>query len=366
MDMVSKEKSKVRKCEEECNQPRSWIGNLPHDVALDIISRLAIASLMQSRFVGRAWNELSHDPNLVELHFRWAARNNPCLILHCDYPIRNELYFVELSDNQGNEVARKFQLHFQQVMPEFNVIASCNGMLCLSKSLCSDPLCIHNPFTGEFKELPRSRQFDKQEVALAFGFHPLTKEYKLDRIVHSCTCWGGVRGLKESVVQVLRPGDANWRGIGEAPFLVEQQPPEVLVNGRLHWLALPDKQRGTQNGSHCSPKSIVSFDIADEKFREIPRPDCEVLNNFNLAVLGGCLSAVVWCHFENFEIWIMKYYGVKESWVKEYYVDYCWQLVQVLCLLKNGNLLIECKGGVLVSYDPVSGNYENLMFQGMP
>ena len=68
MALASQNTSKQRNCKKEDDEPRSGMESLPHDVALDILSRLPISSLVQSRLVNRAWNVLSYDPNLVALN----------------------------------------------------------------------------------------------------------------------------------------------------------------------------------------------------------------------------------------------------------------------------------------------------------
>ncbi|KAF5948603.1 hypothetical protein HYC85_014560 [Camellia sinensis] len=380
--------SKKTKCKQENDdQPTTGLDLLPREIALDILSRLPISSLLQLRFSCRSWQILSQDPHLPQLQFSRTAKKNPCLIFHCEYPLRNQLHFVEFSDqDQENGIVRKIQTPFCSVMPEFNVIASCNGLLCLSDSLYSDPIYVYNPFTRENRELPKSRQFDDQEVVFGFGFHPVTNEYKVVKIIHY---WNGYRRFRfrdhtQSEVQVLSLNTNNWRSIGKVPYPLDPRSAEALVNGRLHWLTQPRRCPGVRHS-----RGIVSFDLVDEQFREIPRPDCGSLNrtNYHLAVLGGCLSAIVCCHYEKFEIWVMKDYDVKESWIKEFKIkDYSLQfmkpqlrrpygiwkhsfrrrIAQVLCLLENGNILIEYKGGILVSHDPISGTFKKLVFQGMP
>ncbi|KAI8006191.1 F-box protein [Camellia lanceoleosa] len=401
MSLASEKLSKKRKCKMEDDQPRSGMESIQHDIALDIFSRLPITSLLQFSFVSRFWQMLSYDPHLAALHFSRTAKTNPYLIFHCDYPIRNQLCFAELSDQTDNEIVRRIQTPFHDTMPEFKVIASCNGLLCLSDSLYGDPLYIYNPFTREYKELPKSRQYDDQEVVFGFGFHPVTNEYKVVKIV---LFWNQYNMLPHprprlrprhrrlriddhtgSEVQVYSLGSTNWRSIGKVPYLLEQRASEAFVDGRLHWLTHPRLYLGAR--IHRS-RSIVSFDLADEQFREVPRPECGSLNrtNYHLAVLGGCLSAVVW--YQRFEIWVMEEYSVKESWTKKFNIEDwsrqfwkpgfrrrpygIWKNVlnqrfaRVLCLFENGNILMEYKGGVLVSHDPNSGTYKKLVFQGMP
>jgi len=78
---------------------------------------------------------------------------------------------------------------------------------------------------------------------------------------------------------------------------------------------------------------------------------------------------------------------VKESWIKKFnigsYVPRGFErnvnqsfkiskiiskgrFVRVLCLLQNGEILLEYKSRALVSYDPKSGKFKDLMFQGIP
>ncbi|GFY97703.1 F-box and associated interaction domains-containing protein [Actinidia rufa] len=393
MALANEKPVKKRNCKLKDDEPRSGMESLPRDIALDVLSRLPITSLMQSRFVNRAWNMLSYDPNLASMHLSRASKNNRCLIFHCDYPIRNQLSFVELSDLE-NGIVRKIQTPFFHVMPEFTVVGSCNGFLCFSDSLYKDSVCIYNPFTREYKELPKSRQFEDQEVVLGFGFHPVTNEYKVVKIIYYWNHYNegpryrrpSTRNYTGSEVYVCSLGNTNWRNVGKVPYWLERRASEALVNGRLHWLAQSPLGRGIR--MHRI-RSIVSFDLEDEQFREVPKPDCGALNriHYHLVVLGGCLSAVVLYHRERFEIWVMGEYNVKESWIKKFVVqDHSPQFmksqrltpyriwknvlsqnsVRVICLLENGNVLIEYKGGVIVSHDPENGTLRKLMFEGMP
>ncbi|KAL7216425.1 hypothetical protein ACSBR1_028377 [Camellia fascicularis] len=191
MDLASEKHSKKRKGKLEDDQRRIGMESLPPDIALDVLSRLPITSLLQ---------------------------------------FRNQLCFVELSDQMDNEIVRRIQTPFCDTMLEFKVIASCNGLLCLSNSFYDDPVYIYNPFTRVYKELPKSRQFDDQELVFGFGFHPVNNEYKIVKI----TLFQNQRGRPE--VQVYTLGSTNWRTIGKVSSRLEWQELEVLVNGRLHWL----------------------------------------------------------------------------------------------------------------------------------
>lgn len=76
-----------------------------------------------------------------------------------------------------------------------------------------------------------------------------------------------------------------------------------FVNGKLHWA---DKQW-----------NIISIDLADEKWAEVEQ-SCyfKGCRYFKLGVFESDLS--VFCNYAwtHVDVWVMKEYGVKESWTK--------------------------------------------------
>ncbi|KAK0589239.1 hypothetical protein LWI29_011420 [Acer saccharum] len=375
---------------------------LPREIVLDILSRLPITSLVQFKFVCRGWRALAQDPVIANLHLskKPEEQNHPsCLILHCDFPIRNQLHFIDFSaqetsnngggseENQKNKV-KKFHTPFQEKMPEFDVVGSCNGLLCLSDSLYNDSLYIYNPFTRDYLELPKSLQYPDQEVVFGFGFHPKTRQYKVIKIVYyrkNCSSSSNQRNRRliypRSDVQIYTLGSPAWRSLGKVTNQFVRRPSEALVNGRLHWVTRPRR--------YSPARRIVSLDIDDEQFREVPKPDCGGLNrcNFHLAVLRGCLSAAVYGNYGKLEIWVMKEYDMNESWVKEFNIGAYipkgikqnldrpfkifknavnGRVVRVLCVLENSEIILEYKSRVLVSFNPKNGKFKDLMFKGIP
>ncbi|KAK9226150.1 hypothetical protein WN943_011197 [Citrus x changshan-huyou] len=389
MELDVKQKVNKRSKLEDDHQQATGMETLPREIVLHILLRLPITSLVQFKFVCRAWRALAQDPLLANLHNTTStskAEKNPCLILHCDFPIRNQLCFIDFSDNQDK--VRKFNMPFQAKMPEFDAVGSCNGLLCLSDSLFNDAICIYNPFTRDYIELPKSMQYPDQEVVFGFGFHPVSKEYKVIKIVYyrkSCSNSSFQRTRRviypRSDVQVYTVGSPAWRSKGKLAYQFVRRPSEALVKGRLHWVTRPRR--------YSPVRGIVSFDIADEQFREVPKPDCGGLNrcNYHLAVLSGCLSVAVYGNYGKLEIWVMKDYNVKESWAKELNIGAyipkglkqsldrplkIWKnslngrVVRVVCILEKGEILLEYKSRVLVSYDPKRRTFHEFVFKGTP
>ncbi|KAJ4826489.1 hypothetical protein Tsubulata_041178 [Turnera subulata] len=385
---TEKKHGKKRKINLEDEQSPTGMELLPQDIIHDILSRLPITSLVQFKSVCKSWRALAQDPHLVNLYLSSTSKKDPCLILHSDFPIRNHLYFVDFAAHEEEKKkVKRIHAPFSCKMPEFDVVGSCNGLLCLSDSLYHDALYVYNPFTCNYIELPKSVNYPEQEVVLGFGFHPKTKEYKIVRIVYYRNSHGSgyprARRIMypQSEVQILTLGSPEWRRLGKVSYQLVRRSSEALVNGRLHFVSRPCRYKPARR--------LISFDLADEQFREVPKPDCGGLNrcNYHLVVLRGCLSAAVYCNYGRLEIWVMKEYNVKESWVKEYNIGAympkglkqspdrpfkMWKnssngkVVRALCLLRNGEVLLEYKSRVLVCYDPKQGKFQEVLLQGMP
>lgn len=379
--------------------------NLPREIHLDIFSRLPIISILHIKCVCKAWHNAlaqSQDPRLPIMFSIRANQRNPSLILHCDSPIVNKLCYIS-SDNYSNSKVLKIVPPFMSNMTEYQVVGSCNGLLCISDALYFDPVYVCNIFTGDYIELPKTSHQLEQEVALGFGNVPATKEYKIVRVVNYNNNHRTLRlrGWSErSDVQILTIGSTElaWRSLGAIHWKLDLRPSEAFINGALHWVTT----RRYQRGLHLR---IVAFDLAEEKFKEIERPMCGSLNNvsnFHLVNLRGCLSAVaVVCQDGRslIEIWVMQVYNAKESWTKDYVISTVniysivgavnnrgvgarpkskmWKHnrtpsrgenvgIEVVCMMRNGDILLNYEEGVLVLYSPHSGNFKELGFSGLP
>ncbi|XP_009794138.1 F-box protein At3g07870-like [Nicotiana tabacum] len=165
-------------------------------------------------------------------------------------------------------------------------------------SLLNDRLILNNPFTGDYKKLPKFIEFEEQQVISGFGFHPITKEYKAIKIVYYSNTYSipsKIRNVEvwmlcRSDVQIFSLSRSKCRSIGEVHYFLDTKSTGVLVKGRLHWLS----KRRRQNGHF--ERSIVSLDLDDERFGQVPRPNFSFnqldRSAYHLAVIGGCLSAV--------------------------------------------------------------------------
>ncbi|OMO75813.1 hypothetical protein COLO4_25854 [Corchorus olitorius] len=375
------EKSKTVKT--ELLAAANMMERLPKEVIIRILCRLPIPYLMQSKLVCRSWRSLIQDPLFASDHFSNMADNDPSFILQRHPPDKHQLiFYTDLShDRQGNLITKKPPI----AIMEMSLVDSCNGMLCMSDAR-AQAIYICNPFTRQSMELPKIFNFPAKLERLEFFFHSTTKEYKL---LHTRPLRKGDARAPTNVdrstlvyteVHVLTIGSPAWRNLGTIPHRFIWHSSKVILNGRLHWLSRPYRMSPT--------RFLISFDLETEQFQEVPKP-CEMDEYpHHLMIRQGCVS-IVTCENRQLGIWVMKEYGVKESWIKEFNIgtylprtfqqlrprrerrDYprlpCpnpW--VRVIYSLKSGEILLEYGRRSLVLYDPQQGTFKELTFPEMP
>lgn len=96
---------------------------------------------------------------------------------------------------------------------------------------------------------------------------------------------------------------------------------------------------------------IVYFDATEEEFKEVLNPNYESMNDLvvddlaGLAVLGGLLCVVMSKRESPTDVWVMKEYGVKESWTKLFVIpdelgDLYLPDFELLCYTKDGEVVM--------------------------
>ncbi|KAM3357757.1 F-box protein like [Capsicum galapagoense] len=270
-------------------------------------------------------------------------------------------------------------------MDIFRVEDSRNSLLCLSGVYDHEEAYIYNPFIREHKRLPNCNELDVNGVVYGFGFHPATNEYTVIKIsyyphvyyVPWCFHKSVKYGYPLSEVHVFSLKSYTWR---KSRGIILQTP-GVLVGGRLLWL--------TRFNWHLD-RLIIAFDLSNDTFQEVPRPDFTVSLfrcRYHLASFRGCLSAcLLTSNGENLEIWMMEEYNKKEySWMHKFNIGSSsilsqdlpesydiWktslqkETVTVMCLLNNGDILLDCQGGILIAYSTDKKILKSISLCGMP
>ncbi|KAK4483844.1 hypothetical protein RD792_011051 [Penstemon davidsonii] len=201
-------------------------------------------------------------------------------------------------------------------------MCSVNGLICFHEYINElDAFYICNPITREYITLPQpnGNTMYPNIVTYGLGVSSVTSQYKVVRIFHeplySIERESNLRNLKvECIVYTL--GTGSWRSIepGESYEYGTRTFVGAFLNGNLHWW---------------------EFDS-----------------------FGGLL--LCFCDFSSDEeivIWIMKEYGVEDSWTKEVVIDkypdldsITYEAVYVLKVFKDGDILMLWEDTCLFYY----------------
>ncbi|KAK9932993.1 hypothetical protein M0R45_020208 [Rubus argutus] len=318
---------------------KPYLLQLPNRAIVDIHCKIPVKTLIQCRRVCKSWHSLFSDPRFTKDLF---SRTPTCHLV-----IASGTYF--LLDFNNASCPSGVQALKTSGRSRADIVGSCNGFLCsYKKQLNHHGFYISNPITGESLPLPKPTKHDDpppiscgpsadanthdilaflestrprsvEEIvyqsccAFGFGFS-LSDVYKVvlfthSRLIEAPTPREFVLRSGPRQVMVLTVGSGSWRHIGDSVMCDFDHQSGIYRNGYLHWVGLPT------NGS----RFIYAFDVERECFQQIPLPPWTLDNNLtkcNLGVLNGCLSITVSSSF-NISVWVMKDYGVKESWTKE-------------------------------------------------
>lgn len=307
-------------------------GNLPRDVAINILSRLPIPSIIECKVVCRAWRNLINCREFVNGHqqphllvfARTIAfpRLKPVQIA----PAPDKIKIEELNSNPMGMAIVRMDL-FDSVPL---VRSSVDGLILLlrrewEQQLQHVSLWVCNPITREYVKIPNPsdrdfglglpyppqhrhplvrQPFESETVTGAppreygnynFGFGvSRSKQYKVVWISHSeCRVYTlGTTGLWRSIT-------LSGPGLRYNKWNTECE----LVGGKLYWLDPPESQTQTE---------ISCFDLETEVFTyfsaPLPRRDLHHDCYRSLCVLDDCLCLCD-VYGDEIEIWLMRGQG---------------------------------------------------------
>ncbi|KAF5448710.1 hypothetical protein F2P56_029216 [Juglans regia] len=281
---------------------------VPGDVLVDIFCRLPMKTLVQCRGVCKEWRDLLSGPIFVSFHL---SRSVTALATG----VSPDCLFFEHLSREDNVMITKLGMEF-----DFNGAASLNGLIC-SWNYREKRVSVSNPIIGKRITLPESQKehgISHFKPMLRIGISPETGLYKVLKIQprresRSRTKWA-------AEICTLGVGAVTWRNIADVPqkFLFCTTLDGTFFNGAFHFIFTRDSPELNDY--------ICSFDFDSEEFQsilELPRPPLdneECPEWLGLGVLTDCLcvSNIYGLGDGNpdIEVWVMKEYGVTESWTK--------------------------------------------------
>ncbi|KAG5592120.1 hypothetical protein H5410_042634 [Solanum commersonii] len=204
---------------------------------------------------------------------------------------------------------------------------------------------------------------------LGFGFDLLeTGDHKLVRLVYYMN--GAFKYNVPPEVEIYSIKTGVWRsvmGVEIKHYMMEFWWSRDFVNGVVHWIAYDVVPNGGGNRN-----LVTSFSIVDEVFGEIMFSDAlfgVISTNLSIKKFEESLAVVKYvseisgasCECE---VWVMRQYGVLESWSRLYRINLVTTMMKVVGFRNNGAVLFSTRSNDLLSYNPNNEQNRGLGIQG--
>ncbi|KAI4345542.1 hypothetical protein L6164_012655 [Bauhinia variegata] len=313
--------------------------SLPQEIIDCILSKLPAKSLARFCCVAKPWRDFIQRP-----------RPNKVVVLLNRTPPKSLALFTLQGENLVPEL---IELENDFVYSyDANIIGVCNGLILIGIS--PKTYILWNPFIQKYRQI-HCPDWNYLYCLCGFVYDPAAHEHK---IVHVCYHENGVRTT--GVLRLERTG-TTWKEIKTSfPYGFPSSSSGVVINGAPHWVV----------GNHLSrerSKKIIWFDVAEEKFKEVPKPELECCYcDFDVAALNGslCITAYRRDQEKKVELWVMKDCGVEESWTKLAVIPIKCKYFLPLSMVKDGDLLAEIDKSEVVVYDLKKETFKHITFSG--
>ncbi|KAI8558419.1 hypothetical protein RHMOL_Rhmol04G0091600 [Rhododendron molle] len=335
--------------------------HIPNDMLIEILARLPVASLLRFKSLCKPWYSLITSPSFVTKHLNRSImnseRNGDKLLvrLYDDGSNKKERCLLLNDDDKFGDEYSELELQFRLQFGCYRVVGSCNGLICLSDQYYSDQpqIIIWNPSTRKSVTLPMAPKPQCLIIRFFYGFgaHPTTQEYKVIRLVYNHESH-----LKlPPKFEIYTQGTRSWRGIRSSTpqYFLFRWSHQAFLNGVVHWVCESFSEGGFRN-------LIMLFDMASESFSEfmLPTPLAQepwtpIL--YSVKLFGESLALFFSGQSCNDSccIWVMKEYGVAESWTMLFTFNILGMPRKIFGLRKNGEVLLASKNS-LASYAPAT------------
>ncbi|XP_058203810.1 F-box/kelch-repeat protein At3g23880-like [Rhododendron vialii] len=318
--------------------------NLPFEIIVEILSRLSVKSLLRFRCVSKSWRSLISQTEFAKTHLRLASVNTD--YTHHRLILQGPCSYVDFKScslysvlNEKSDTAVELDCPLKRTYSPVMVVGSCNGLVCIAADL---EVIISNPSARKSKRLPNAETKSYNFLRYGFGYDESVDDYKVARFF-----WDIHREV-EVMVYSLRTD--SWRQIRGFPQFFPLDHFGTYLNGALHWTRF------------TKPNVIICLDLANETFGEVLEPDYRdgYSSRSLLNALNGCLCIL--CSYDYYsDIWVMKEYGIRESWTKLVVIPYVTHpssgtpSSKPFYILKNGEVLLNVYYTHLVRYNPKDG-----------
>ncbi|XP_050368929.1 F-box/kelch-repeat protein At3g06240-like [Argentina anserina] len=357
----------------------SVASHIPLEVITEILAKLPVKSLLKFRAVCMSWCSLISSRQFVRKHLSRNITSTPKRLIHLR---SNDLTFYSLHDSVLVEESSSIEFPLTQnynlycginkmlpVLPSsavmnLMIMGYCDGLLCVKAyTSCTSLIFLWNPSIRDSKLLPYTLgviQNYHNITCCGFGYDFNRDNYKVLIVVPPVVSSNNSRDSSfKSMIYTLRTN--SWRRIQDFPFndiyFEGADMSATLVSGALHWMV-----RNREGG--MDSWQIICFDLTTETYMEVVKPDYYRVNQFPGVGIGAsntdCLCFLAYNRAgQTYEFWVMKEYGVKESWTLSAKISYLYGLRPVTWFTENGEILFIHIDGKLTIYNV---NYNSVTY----
>ncbi|XP_034699262.1 F-box protein CPR1-like [Vitis riparia] len=338
---------------------------LPHDLIINILTRLPAKALCKFRCVSKQWLNLISDPYFVSLHHT-RSRSNPNLLLvrsspHDATDASNENLTLDITCSQMNS----YSDHEFAVTIKESTVHMLPSRWDLVFFAGENAFYVCNPSIQEFFKLPHCSTCTSGEVNAGLGFNSATKEYVLvhlfDRSMDTYEYDIGIEVLRLSECRLGGSDSGSWKVVEGKNCPCQIRGWGVFVGNSFYWMIWDEFEQPGE-------EAIVYFDLDREEFGVVAAPkgcfDTEEV--WFLVELRGflCLVDSTTRPF-TIDIWMMKDCEKVGEWVREYSIDlsgFSIKIVKSIVPLdyRDGEILMDSNRESLEAY-----NVENKSFRRM-
>lgn len=357
-------KAKENEEEQKSSRGMASICFLPADVVVEILARLPVKSLIRFKCVCKSWYALIINPNFITKHLQLnkASSNthkNARFLLknHISHkPVVSMLFYESPNVSLGAAMPL-----FDEDLHSVTLYGTCDGIVCVGFTSRLPPgnfdrqMGLWNPATREFRALPSSRvprpaDLLVQWTDIGFGLDFTSKDYKMVEIIEFAS-----RDYPPQV-EVYNLSTDTWRKCDTVvpDSARATRPYSVYLNGFCYWWAGDVVDGG---------RVVLSFDMADEVFHEIPPPDMEGDSYVTLAKINESIALIIDdANNRLYDVWVMNGNGVDKTWTRQSSIVYgSLEILYVLALLDHGEALVKYKyGGHIGLYNPRTRKFNDL------
>lgn len=348
------------------------------DLVNDVFFHLPVKSLVRFKCLSKPCCSLIEGEDFVKSHLDLSVKSGAGRSVL----LRGHLHLYSV-DLRSLDTAKEIEHPLKPRGPA-EVFGSCNGLIALSNSMSE--LALYNPSTRKLHRLPVSPVEHpagggiRGYIFYGFGYDSVNDDYKVVRMVQFRRDEDDDIGCffpYEVKVYSLRTD--SWKRVETSPFqlqflfnfyyhLMFRRGYGVLACNNLHWVMPRSHELGNRN-------VIFGFDLAAELFHIVPVPDYDADHSpefqMDLGTLNDCLCVI--CNYGQayVDVWVMKEYGVKESWVKLFIVPRprssvgCFSYLRPLIYSDDDDkVLVELDNRRLMWYDLNSRRLRTLRIRG--